>query len=341
MHKGHKIDILDNGYVKFIDSMGSDEDFIEAARMSTGKGFHGWYWEEDSYATHVCIHCLTQYLPEELVYVSLTSTACTNCWSSDIWLIEETEEKPKLKGKKGDRRDLGLLEFLYMNKHMTPFEMGELCVEVKAPIMVFREWHRHRTQSYNEFSARYSQMPNDHYVPDPSRIRRQSSANKQGSDTEAVQHAHAFADLLRGEQNAIYDNYETLLNSGVAKEVARINTPVSRYSKMRAKTDVRNWLSFLLLRMPPNAQWEIRQYANAIACIIREKWPRTFALFAEHDLLSVTFSRREMAIIRTLLDRVSVPQGDLTDKEMRTLMKKLSENKEDHYRDIPALQGIL
>lgn len=243
MERGHEIRVLDHGYVKLIDFMGSDEAIIEAARMSTGRGFEGW------------------------------------------------------------DKDAKLLSFLYANKHLTPFECGgEMMIEVQAPIMVFREWHRHRTQSFNEFSARYAQMPNLHYLPEVSRIQKQSTSNKQGSG-EPV-HENYAQDVLRDmndQQQSIYADYNSLVEDGIAKEIARLNTPVSRYSKMRAKTDLRNWLAFLMLRMAPNAQWEIRQYASAVAEMVRSIWPRTFALFEEHDLDGVHLSRGEVAALRSLV----------------------------------------
>src|SRR5688572_12551657 len=121
--------VLDNGYAELRDVWGSDERIIEAARMSSGKGFIGW----------------------------------------------GTPEKP------GDEK---LLRYLWENQHTSPFEQAGFSVEVQAPIMVFREWHRHRTQSYNEMSGRYTQMPDVHYIPDPSRVKAQSKTNKQGTSTE-------------------------------------------------------------------------------------------------------------------------------------------------------------
>lgn len=237
-----EIKVLDHGYVRYVAHMGSDEAIIEAARMSTGKGFEGW------------------------------------------------------------EKDARLLEFLYKNKHLTPFEMCELAIEVQAPIMVFREWHRHRTQSYNEFSARYAQMPDLHYLPEPGRVQKQSAANRQGSaEPVSPQEAEMILGNLRSQQRDVYYAYDQWVQSGVAKEIARLNTPVSRYSKMRAKTDLRNWLGFLLLRMAPNAQWEIRQYANAVAAIVKELWPRTYKLFEEHDLYGRHLSRTEWLDIQKRL----------------------------------------
>jgi hypothetical protein len=141
-----KINVLNSGYVQYIGSMGSDEDIISAARMSTGKGFLGWTWEEDTWADSICFGCRTQHLLASLpIDEDRDLPVCTNCWSSDVKWIEGGSGlhlEPKLLGKEGQPRDLSLLEFLYSNRHSTPFEMGELCIEVKAPIMVFREWHR-------------------------------------------------------------------------------------------------------------------------------------------------------------------------------------------------------
>jgi len=171
--------------------------------------------------------------------------------------------------------------------------------------MVFREWHRHRTQAYSEFSARYSQMPDLHYLPSEERIQKQSTINLQGSgESFDVEYAGVVVSDLRHEQQLVYDHYNRLVEEGVAKEVARLNTPVSRYSKMRAKTDLRNWLGFLLLRMAPNAQWEIRQYANAVAEMVKVIWPRTYGLFEEYDLHGVHLSKREAAFLRTILSEV-------------------------------------
>jgi thymidylate synthase (FAD) len=364
MSLSDKIKVLDHGYVQYIGHMGSDERIIEAARMSTGKGFLGWFWEEDTYANSACSSCLEQHEWESLPVSDdpyddpYPLPICTNCWESTVYhynlnesipeVLKPFQAKPRLLGRKDQPRDLNLLEFLYMNRHMTPFEMGDVCLEVKAPLMVFREWHRHRMQSYNEFSARYSKMPNEHYLPEESRFQGQSKTNKQGSgavlDPAA---AMLFRKELKRQQDDIYTHYDGFVRSGVAKEVARINTPVSRYSKMRAKTDVRNWLAFLALRMEKGAQWEIRQYANATAQIIKELFPRTFDLFIEHDFMSVRFSRTEMRELREII-RVAEKAGidlreptakGMTEKKMKVLMDKLFTNKEDDYREILTKLG--
>lgn len=282
------VKVLDHGYVKYVDHMGSDETVVEAARMSTARGFEGWDPGE------VCVNCgvyKEQWDTEQQSLVRVPGYYIGMCYG----VVREHAWK-KIAG------DAKLLEFLYKNKHMTPFEMCELTVEVQAPIMVFREWHRHRTQSYNEFSARYAQMPNLHYLPEPGRIQKQSATNKQGS-AEPVPEAEAQTILkkLADEQGCVYEGYDQLVGDGIAKEVARLNTPVSRYSKMRAKTDLRNWLGFLMLRKPSNAQWEIRQYANAVGDIVQDLYPRTYALFEEHDLKGVHLSRTEAARLHEMV----------------------------------------
>jgi len=162
-----------------------------------------------------------------------------------------------------------------------------MVIEVKAPIFVFREWHRHRTQSYNEMSARYIPLPDENYIPDQSNIVERSAAatnNKQAQGAgKAITSEETAVWLTMLE--TLYDHsqsiYERGITAGVPKELARLAVPVARYSRMRASANLRNWLGFLTLRMAPNAQWEIRQYANAVASLVQEQFPRTYQLFEE------------------------------------------------------------
>jgi len=212
-------------------------------------------------------------------------------WGSDERIIESarmstgkgfkgwgTEQSP------GDER---LLRYLYSHKHMTPFEMAGMTIEVQAPIIVFREWHRHRTQSYNELSARYTPLPAVDYSPTVDRCMGANDTNKQASTIKgaAVLTADSAAQWLL-DLSSLYDHcqsvYEDGLNAGIPKELARLAVPVARYSRMRASANLRNWLQFLTLRMDSAAQWEIRQYANTVGSIIRALFPRTWELFIEH-----------------------------------------------------------
>lgn len=182
------------------------------------------------------------------------------------------------------RGDGGLLEYLYFNRHSTPFEMGGLTIEVKAPIMVYRQWHRHRTQSYNEASARYAPLPAEDYVPELHRVLMGAGTNKQaGTAQGAAALTPDMAQAWLDELEAFYTQAETLyqqaLTIGVPKELARLCLPVARYSTMRASANLRNWLAFLLLRADSHAQWEIQQYARAVLRILCARFPRTMVLF--------------------------------------------------------------
>lgn len=280
MNNGETFKLLDHGYLKLIDRMGTDETIVEAARMSTKKSFISW----DAY--NECSACGRSESEDAKTVLVNGDIDCNHSWAF-----------------KADG-DQGLLEYLWMNNHATPFEMCEIAIEVQAPIMVFREWHRSRTQSYNEMSARYTVMPNLHYVPGKGRLIAQATKNKQAAsvgDKEFADIDEAL-DMISVEQGEIYQHYEEMIEHGVPKEVARINCPVARYSKMRAKTDLRNWLHFLNLRMRPNAQWEIRMYANAMAEVISALYPRTYALFEEYTLFAETFSRTEMKALKKFFE---------------------------------------
>ena len=225
--------ILDHGYLQLVETWGSDERIIEAARMSTDKGFLGW----------------------------------------------GTPEEP------GDER---LLAYLMKNRHDTPFEMAGLIVEVQAPIFVFREWHRHRTQAFNELSARYTPLPDMNYMPTAERCLVVNGANKQANNSQGSRELTHDAAIFWLEQlNALYvqaeDVYRLGLEFGIPKELARLPVPVARYSRMRASANLRNWLAFLTLRQAPNAQYEIRVFANALGEIIAEKFPRTWELFLKRS----------------------------------------------------------
>lgn len=178
--------------------------------------------------------------------------------------------------------DLGLLSYLWNNKHATPFEMAGCIIEVQAPILVFREWHRHRTQSYNEMSARYTPMPNLNYVPTIERLMiGNNSLNKQASGNKLLtqEAAELFQKSIIGTYNALELGYQAALESGIPKELARLIIPVGRYSRMRASANLRNWLAFLTLRDHPKAQWEIQQYAKCVNDILSYLFPRTLGLF--------------------------------------------------------------
>lgn len=255
-----QVQVLDHGYLKYIEHYGSDERIIEAARMSTGKGFLG--WEPGKCPT--CEGDGTFFVGE-----GYPDSVCSDCNGTG-----------KVPG------DLGLLRRLWVKKHATPFEMAGMIVEVAAPIMVFREWHRHRTQSYNEMSGRYVPLPDVNYVPSVERVMVNSKTNKQagvikGADELTETDAHEYRGELRAMWNLQEEFYQKWLKRGVPKELARSHIGVGRYSRMRASANLRNWLAFLTLRMAEDAQWEIRQYANALCEFLKVPFPRTMSLYLE------------------------------------------------------------
>lgn len=250
------IPVLNAGYVALVETWGADERIIEAARMSTRKGFQGWGPME--------CPCYGRMTPQD---PKVYDEACPRC-----------------KGTGQVAGDEKLLRYLWEHQHLTPFEMAGMTLEVQAPIFVFREWHRHRTQSYNELSARYTELPNMVYYPDELRWMggKQSDKNKQasvGGFGEAE--AKAFSKELHYAYEGARRAYESLLAQGVARELARLVLPVAQYSRMRASANLRNWLAFLTLRQASGAQWEIRQYATVVGQFVAHYFPRTWALFSQ------------------------------------------------------------
>jgi|CXWL01.1.fsa_nt_gi thymidylate synthase (FAD) len=212
-------------------------------------------------------------------------------WGSDERIVESarmsTNKGFQGWGTKDTPGDEKLLCYLWEHKHATPFEMAGATFEVQAPLIVFREWHRHRTQSYNELSARYTPMPDRNYLPSMDRLMQNASgSNKQaGTVPDAAQlTGDAAARWLEGLCQHYLDAetlYQEGLKAGVPKELARLVIPVGRYSRMRASANLRNWLGFLTLRLDPHAQYEIRVYAQALSGLLRDKFPRTMQLFEE------------------------------------------------------------
>lgn len=250
MKDENEVKILDHGYLRICETWGSDEMIVETARMSTGKGFLGWGTPH--------------------------SVACKSHMEAGMACICDA--------KTGDEK---LLRFLYENRHSTPFEFAGATIEVQAPIMCFREWHRHRTQSYSERSARYAPLPAFDYIPTPERVMVNSTGgNKQagaqkGSEDLTLESALEWLGELADAYEHSERVYQSGLRRGVPKELARLPNTVGRYSTMRASTDLRNWLAFTTLRCAPNAQQEIRLYAEAALTALRVSFPRTVALFEE------------------------------------------------------------
>lgn len=218
-----RIDVLDHGFVRLVESMGSDLSIVRAARVS---------YDED-------------------------------------WRAGENEGS-----------DTRLIRRLWKDHHSTPFEAVVFQFEVKAPIFVLRQWHRHRTWSFNELSARYRELPEEFYVPDPALVGVQSTSNKQGreaADEGTATRREYQTTMIRDTAADCFSTYRQLLADGWPRELARSVLPVSTYSHMFAKVDLRNLLGFLSLRCHAHAQYEIRVYAEAMRELAREVAPVAIA----------------------------------------------------------------
>lgn len=177
--------------------------------------------------------------------------------------------------------DTRLIKYLYRNGHNTPFEAVTLTFDVKAPIFVFRQWHRHRTQSYNELSARYSPLPEEFYIPDTVQITTQSSDNKQMRTNEQHPLAENFRKRMTLQNKSAFIIYRNLLDQGCPRELARSVLPVATYSHMFATMNLHNLFRFLGERLHPHAQYEIRVYAQAILKLIEPIAPAAVSAFKE------------------------------------------------------------
>lgn len=181
-------------------------------------------------------------------------------------------------------KDAKLINYLVKNRHTSPFESVNFTFDVKAPIFVFRQWHRHRTWSFNEISARYAELPEEFYVPDPADITTQATSNKQMRSDEPHEFAGAMAQIIRQSSIESFQNYRALITNGCPRELARSVLPVGTYSHMFATVDLHNLMHFLKLRLHPHAQKEIRVYAEAMLQLIEPIVPVCVAAMKLHLL---------------------------------------------------------
>ncbi|MEM0989851.1 MAG: FAD-dependent thymidylate synthase [Pseudomonadota bacterium] len=216
-------------------------------------------------------------------------------------------------GTKKARDNSGLIRYLMRHWHSTPFEMCEIKLHVKLPVFVARQWIRHRTANVNEYSARYSILDREFYIPAPQHLAAQSASNNQGrgSTLEGAEAAQVL-DILKHDSARAYDNYEQMLSTdgqqGLARELARMNLPMNIYTQWYWKVDLHNLFHFLRLRADSHAQYEIRVYADVI-CDLVEAWvPQAYAAFEDYRLDAVQFSGPAMACLRRMLAGEAVTQ---------------------------------
>jgi thymidylate synthase (FAD) len=242
------------------------------------------------------------------------------------------------RGTKRAQDDAGLIAYLMRHRHTTPFEMCEIKYHVKLPIFVARQWIRHRTANVNEYSARYSILDKEYYVPAPEQLAAQSQANRQGrgevlTGDEAARVLH----LLKEDAERTYAHYEEMLNEdingrvldskrkGLARELARMNLTLATYTQWYWKIDLHNLLHFLSLRADWHAQYEIRAYAEVLLETVKRWVPIAYQAFAEHRLGGAHLSAKGLAIVKRLLAGETVTQetSGMSKREWRELMAAL------------------
>ncbi|UPA55435.1 FAD-dependent thymidylate synthase [Wolbachia pipientis] len=261
LYEEHKV--LDHGFIRVVDYMGSDSAIVQAARVSYGKG------------------------------------------------------------TKQISQDEALIKYLMRHHHTTPFEMCEIKFHVKLPIFVARQWIRHRTANVNEYSARYSILDNEFYIPKPEQVAKQSDNNKQGSG-EAFDSgiSKEIMDSLTNDSNLVYSHYEKFIEQGLAREIARTNLTLNYYTQFYWKIDLHNLLHFLKLRADKHAQYEIRVYAEVMLDIIKKWVPLAYNAFVEYCLESACISRTGLEIIRKLIkgENVTREESGIGKREWDELM---------------------
>jgi len=231
-------------------------------------------------------------------------------------------------GTKSYREDAGLIDYLLRNRHTSPFEQVSLTFHVKLPIFVARQWIRHRTARLNEISGRYSVMKDEFYVPALEDVSLQSEDNKQGRSPEPLDTAAAGAvrDVLIQGQKDAYEDYSRLVEEGIARELARVNLPLSLFTEWYWQIDLHNLFHFLELRMDAHAQKEIRVYAEVLLQIARSVAPCCCESFERNFLGGVAFSAEEFAELKRLLGNAGTAEGSsiLTGKALERFREKLA-----------------
>ena len=240
------------------------------------------------------------------------------------------------KGTKKVSTDSGLIKYLMRHWHSTPFEMCEIKYHVKLPIFIARQWIRHRTANVNEYSARYSILDKEFYLPEPQHLAAQSQSNRQGrGDILDGEKAKKVLNLLKGDAEQTYSNYETMLNErydgstidenavGLARELARMNLTLNTYTHWYWKTDLLNLMNFLRLRADHHAQYEIRAYADAMLDTVKKWVPITYEAFMDYRVGGTEVSAKGKFIIKKLIkgENVSIDDTGLSKREWNELME--------------------
>ena len=241
------------------------------------------------------------------------------------------------KGTKKISNDQGLIKYLMRHRHSTPFEMCEIKFHIKLPIFIARQWIRHRTANVNEYSARYSILDKEFYIPSIENIAAQSSVNNQGrGEVLSSEEASNVISILKADAEQTYANYESLLNessegavldenkAGVARELARMNLTLNTYTQWYWKIDLNNLLHFLALRADDHAQYEIKVYADAMLDIVKKWVPITYSAFDDYRVGGTELSAKEVNFLRKLIkgESPSFEEEGISKREWSELKKK-------------------
>jgi len=273
------IPILDHGFIRVIDYMGTDQSIVQAARVSYGEG------------------------------------------------------------TKKLREDRGLIRYLLSHWHTTPFEMCEIKFHIKLPIFVARQWIRHRTANVNEYSARYSVLDKEFYIPEMDQLGSQSTTNKQGrSNTLDKKFAKHAQDLIKKNSEQLYEDYQDLLNGkllnndeyvegeGLARELARTTLPLNYYTQWYWKIDLHNLMHFLRLRADSHAQYEIQIYAEKMVEILKKWVPLTYEAFEDYRSDSFLLSKEAAKLLKDILTNKKIKPSNykLSLREIREIENKFN-----------------
>jgi thymidylate synthase (FAD) len=242
------------------------------------------------------------------------------------------------KGTKKISNDAGLIKYLMRHWHSTPFEMCEIKYHIKLPIFIARQWIRHRTANVNEYSARYSIMDREFYIPEPQHLAAQSEINNQGRGADiSADRAKEVMKILRDDATRCYDNYENLMNvredgtvidegaEGIARELARMNLTLNTYTQWYWKIDLHNLMHFLRLRADSHAQYEIRAYADVMLDTVKRWVPLTYDAFVDYRQGAVNLSAKGLAAVKRMLagENVTQENSGLSPREWRELLASL------------------
>ncbi len=240
------------------------------------------------------------------------------------------------KGTKKVSTDSGLIKYLMRHWHSTPFEMCEIKYHIKLPIFIARQWIRHRTANVNEYSARYSILDKEFYLPDLENLAAQSQSNRQGRGNVLTgEKAKQVLELLKGDAEQTYKNYEMMLNErydgsvidkneiGLARELARMNLTLNTYTQWYWKTDLLNLMNFLRLRADHHAQYEIRTYADAMLDTVKKWVPITYEAFMDYRVGGTEVSAKGKELIKKLIkgEDVNIDESGLSKREWNELME--------------------